>query len=73
MPFSPDDLERAERHVSEAETHILSQEQIISKLLLAGESTELAESVLRTFEESLIVKRQERDMISAHLAGTVVK
>lgn len=71
MPFSPDDLERAEQHVSEAETHLLSQEQVISRLRLAGEPTELAESVLHTFEESLVIKRRDRDLISAQLAGTI--
>ena len=73
VPFNSNDLELAERHVSEAEQHLLSQEQVISRLRLSGESSELAEDVLRTFEESLTIKRRDRDLISAQLAGVAAK
>jgi hypothetical protein len=55
------ELEMVERHVREAERHVLRQRQIIEQLFEGNHSTALAEQLLTEFEHTL---RDHR----AHLA-----
>jgi FixJ family two-component response regulator len=47
------ELEMVERHVREAERHVLRQRQIIEQLLEGHHSTALAEQLLTEFEQTL--------------------
>ena len=68
MSYSASDLETADRHVSQAEQHVVSQERIISNLLLHGAPVETAEALLVEFQETLRIHREHRDAIAAALA-----
>ncbi|MDW6020199.1 hypothetical protein SAZ10_00315 [Mesorhizobium sp. BAC0120] len=61
MTTSETELEMVERHIREAERHVLRQRQIIEELYEGHHSTALAEQLLTEFEQNL---RDHR----AHLA-----
>ena len=65
--FTPADLLMAQRHVTEGEMHILSQEAIITDLRLNGADTDFAEKLLAEFQKTLRMHREDRDRIAAEL------
>lgn len=67
MSYTQADLDTADRHVSQAEEHIVRQEHLISNLLLHGAPTDAAEALLEEFLESLRMHREHRDVIAAAL------
>lgn len=56
-----DSLAQAERHVREAEGHIVAQEARIAELARDGRETAPAESLLETMRKSLELARQHLD------------
>jgi hypothetical protein len=67
MAFTLEDLITAERHVAEAEQHVVSQEEILSKLRLEGADTTLADELLANFNATLKMHRRDRDRIASEV------
>lgn len=67
MAYTSEDLSMAERHVAEAERHVIGQEMIVTKLRLEGADTGMAEALLSEFEDTLRMHRHDRDRIAAEL------
>ena len=67
MSFTLSDLETAERHVAQAEKHVVDQEELLSGLRMRGADTTLAEELLAEFNASLKLHRSDRDHIAAEL------
>lgn len=55
---SETDLQMAERHVREAEAHIVRQKQVIKELRESGQPSQASESLLTTLESLLASHRQ---------------
>lgn len=56
-------LAQAERDISEGEERIFRQEELVARLQAEGRDTAEAETLLRTFRETLQVWKQHRDQI----------
>ena len=67
MAYTQADLDMANRHIAEAERHILRQEEIITGLRTQGADSVLAEELLAEFQAALRMHRDDRDMIAAQL------
>jgi len=67
MTYTPADLDLAEHHVAQGEQHVIDQEKMITELRLRGQSTDIAEDLLRQFSELLDQHRKHRDQIKAAL------
>jgi hypothetical protein len=65
----PHHLALAEAHVALGERHVARQREIIAQFRLAGHSTALAESLLASFEETLVTHLDHRARIVAELAA----
>ena len=68
MNDDPDLLALAETHVALGERHVTRQKEIIAQFRLAGHPTALAESLLASFEETLVTHLDHRARIVAELA-----
>lgn len=66
--LSPE-LEMSEAHVAEGRRHVARQKEIIAELRYGGHPTELAESLLAAFEETLVTHLAHRDRILAEIAA----
>lgn len=67
MTYTPADLETARRHVAEGERHIVKQEMLITRLRMAGSSTDDAEALLDKFHDALRLHRGHYAEIKAML------
>jgi len=67
MAYTKADLDMANRHVAEAERHILRQEELLTGLRSKAADTTLAEELLAEFHATLRSYREDRDMIAAQL------
>ncbi|AVA23796.1 hypothetical protein NXC24_PA00150 (plasmid) [Rhizobium sp. NXC24] len=67
MIFTEADLDVVNRHIAESEEQVSRQERKVTLLRMQHLDTELAESVLRVFYETLLIHNANRDMIAAHL------
>jgi len=61
------DLDMANRHIAEAERHIVRQEEIITDLGAKSADTNLAEELLAEFRATLRMHREDRDLIAREL------
>lgn len=68
MAHSPD-LALAEGHVDQGRRHVARQKEIIAELGLAGHPTALAETLLTSFEQTLVTHVEHRDRMLAELAA----
>ena len=60
-------LAQANRHIAEVKRHIAFQQSRVAKLKLTNQPSEMAVSLLETFEESLRVFERHRQLILAML------
>lgn len=67
MAYTKADLDMANRHIAEAERHILRQEELLTGLRARHADTTLAEELLAEFQITLRNYRDDRDMIAAQL------
>ena len=67
MAYTQADLDMANRHIAEAERHIVRQEEIITGLRTQGADSVLAEELLAEFQATLRTHRDDRDMIATQL------
>jgi hypothetical protein len=67
MAYTQEDLERARRHVAEGERHVVSQEEIVSRLEVQGHPTEFARELLAEFNSTLADQRRHLHLIEADL------
>ena len=58
-----DHLALAERHVSEGETHVARQRELVAKLERGDHETGLARALLQKFEELLAIHKVDRDRL----------
>lgn len=58
MAFGETELEMVRRHVAEGERHVRLQHEIIEHLRVLGAPIEIAEQLMRQFEELLVMHRQ---------------
>ena len=65
--YTPKDLLTAERHIAEGEQHIVRQEELVTRLRVAGRETATAEALLAEFQRLLKLHRDDRDNIAAAL------
>lgn len=61
-------LQLARRHIAEGEARVQRLRELIGDLELAGRPTELAESLLRSFIETLEQMRRHRDYLETNAA-----
>jgi hypothetical protein len=64
-----DHLAQANRHIADAERRVAGQEALIERLLEQGQDVTLAETLLRTFEDSLAAQRSHRVLILKAIAA----
>lgn len=69
MNYTREDLQMADRHIAEAERHVLKQEELLSELRMKGADTDLAEQLLAEFHHSLRMYREDRGRIALALGG----
>lgn len=67
MAYTQADLDMANRHIAEAERHIVRQEEIITDLGAKSADTNLAEELLAEFQATLRMHREDRDLIAREL------
>ena len=67
MRYTQADLDMANRHVADAERHVIRQEEIISGLRMKNADTALAEELLAEFNATLRVHRHDRDRMAAQM------
>jgi hypothetical protein len=65
----PPDLAMTDAHIALGERHVARQKEIIAELRLAGHSTALAETLLISFEQSLVSHIEHHDRILAELGS----
>lgn len=70
MVFSQATLDMADRHVAEAERHVAVQEGVISRLHQCGASTQMAEELLKVFQDLLDQHRRLRDLAASRMPPT---
>jgi hypothetical protein len=64
-----EELALADRHIAEGEARILRQRTLVAELEVDGHDTSLAEALLGTMEQSLVVLHAHRRLILAEIAG----
>ena len=69
MTYTREDLRMADRHIAEAERHVLRQEELLSEMRMKGADTRLAEELLAEFHHSLRMYRGDRERIALALGG----
>lgn len=67
MTYTEADLDMAERHIAQAEEHVIKQERIVGQLRAHGHSTEMADLLLEEFTQTLQQHREHRDRIAEEL------
>jgi hypothetical protein len=58
-----DHLAQADRHIAELRAYIARQRLILTRMLAVGHPSDLAESMLRVFEETLRIFEKHRSLI----------
>jgi len=61
-------LEFADRHVAVAERIVAAQKQILAELQRDGHATELADRILKAYEEVLELHIEDRERLKKELA-----
>ena len=60
-------LVQADRHIAELKVHIIQQRALMQRIVEAGQSTELAESMLETLDGNLYSLERHRKFILSRL------
>jgi len=67
MPWTQDDLSRAEEHIKQALQYIQSQERRIHEIQLEGRSTRDVEELLKSLRQTLVLLVRHKTLIERDL------
>ena len=67
MPWTQDDLSRAEEHIKQALQYIQSQERRVHEIQLEGRSTRDAEELLKSLRQTLVLLVRHKTLIERDL------
>ena len=67
MPWTQDDLSRAEEHIKQALQYIQRQERRIQEMQLEGRSTRDAEELLKSLRQTLVLLIRHKTLIERDL------
>jgi hypothetical protein len=67
-------LAQADQHIAKLNTRIAQQREMVARMIKAGHSSEVAESMLKTLEEGLrMMERHRRSILETLNKGAVTE